>query len=102
MAAGQYAGQSVHKNRRVLSNRRSIKLFLWAAGSIKDSTMKKITFFILIISLIAAFTACNKKSYVAAFDELPQDRMADTIKMVTDALTGAENGWIGVLPTGIG
>jgi hypothetical protein len=39
---------------------------------------------------------------VAAFDELPQDRMADTIKMVTDALTGAENGWIGVLPTGIG
>lgn len=64
--------------------------------------MKKITFFILTIFLAAAFTACEKKSYVAAFDESPQARMADTIKMVTDALTKADNGWIGVLPTGIG
>jgi hypothetical protein len=64
--------------------------------------MKKINFFILIVFLTTAFAGCQKKSYVNAFDESPEERMAAQIKLVEDALTTAENGWIGVLPTGIG
>src|SRR5689334_6970289 len=64
--------------------------------------MKKIISFLLIISLGAAFSGCTKKSFVNAFDESPEERMAAQIKLVEDALTTAENGWIGMLPTGIG
>ncbi len=64
--------------------------------------MKKIVFFILIVLLATGFTGCQKKSFVNAFDEDPQERMAEQIKQVQDALTTAENGWIGVLPTGLG
>jgi hypothetical protein len=64
--------------------------------------MKKIIFFLPIALLAISFSGCQKKSYVNAFDELPQDRMADQIKLVEETLTTAENGWIGVLPTGIG
>jgi len=64
--------------------------------------MKKINSFLLIALLTTAFAGCRKLSYVAAFDQTPQERMAEQIKLVQDALTTAENGWIGVLPTGIG
>jgi hypothetical protein len=64
--------------------------------------MKKIIFFLLIISLGAAFTGCTKKSFVNAFDESPEERMAAQIDLVENTLTTAENGWIGMLPTGIG
>lgn len=64
--------------------------------------MKKIAFFILIVFLATGFTGCKKKSFVSAFDEDPQERMAEQIKLVQTTLTTAENGWIGVLPTGLG
>ena len=64
--------------------------------------MKKIVFFLPIVFLATAFTGCSKKSYVPAFDESPEERIADQIKLVQNTLTTAENGWIGVLPTGIG
>ena len=64
--------------------------------------MKKIIFFLLIIFQVAAFSGCTKKSFVNAFDESPEERMAAQIDLVETALTTAENGWIGMLPTGIG
>src|ERR1044072_9515728 len=84
-----------------------MQLFLRTIGSlinssIKNTTMKKIISFLLIISLGAAFSGCTKKSYVNAFDESPEERMAAQIDLVENALTTAENGWIGMLPTGIG
>jgi hypothetical protein len=64
--------------------------------------MKKIIFYTVIGFLVTAFTGCRKKSYVPAFDESSEERMAAQIKLVQETLTTAENGWIGVLPTGIG
>lgn len=65
--------------------------------------MKKITSISIWTLLISAFFwGCHKESYVAKFDELPQERMADQIKLVQDKLTGAENGWIGTLTTNLG
>lgn len=64
--------------------------------------MKKIIFFLPIVFLATTFAGCTKKSYVNAFDESPEERMAAQITLVEEALTTAENGWIGMLPTGIG
>ncbi len=59
--------------------------------------MKKLIFLLPLV--FAAFWGCKKESYVAKFDELPQKRMADQINLVETTLTGADNGWIGTLPT---
>ena len=64
--------------------------------------MKKTTFFILIVLLTTSFVGCKKQSYVPAFEQTSQERMAEQIKLVQETLTTAENGWIGVLPTAIG
>ena len=60
--------------------------------------MKKVIFFISLLSSIL-LTNCKKESFVATFDKTPQQRMSEQIKLVSDELTGAENGWIGLLPT---
>ncbi len=64
--------------------------------------MKSIKFIIAILALSTIWLGCERKSYVAAFDELPQERVAKVIDSVRTILTGAPNGWIGVLATGTG
>jgi hypothetical protein len=64
--------------------------------------MKKIVFFLLMVFLAAAFAGCKKHSYIAAFEQSPQERIGEQIRLVEEKLTTAENGWIGVLPTGLG
>ncbi len=63
--------------------------------------MKKILYYLLPLAFVALW-GCKKESYVAKFDELPQQRMADQIDLVETTLTGADNGWIGTLPTSSG
>lgn len=63
--------------------------------------MKKVILFISILSVIF-LTNCKKESFVAKFDELPQERLSEQMKLVRDILTQADNGWIGLLPTGSG
>lgn len=64
--------------------------------------MKKILIFSLMSLLVALFGGCQKDSYVAAFDELPQKRMEDTINYVKETLVSAPDGWVAVMPTGEG
>ncbi len=64
--------------------------------------MKKIIYFLLTALLTISFFGCEKESYVAKFDKLPQERMKVQIDSVQSILTGAENGWIGTLPTAQG
>lgn len=61
--------------------------------------MKKIFLYVAALSLMMA---CKKTSYVAKFDKLPQERAAEQIKLVSDALTSATNGWVATLPTQAG
>lgn len=63
--------------------------------------MKKIVVFISILGAVL-LTNCKKESFVAKFDKTPQERMSEQMKLVSDVLTGAEHGWIGLLPTGSG
>lgn len=46
--------------------------------------------------------SCKKDSYIANFDELPQERIGKQIDSVRNILTTADNGWIATLPTGLG
>lgn len=79
------------------------------ANSVLDSVvfrqqsynMKRIVIFIAVLSAIL-LTNCKKESFVAKFDKTPQERMSEQIKMVSDILTQADHGWIGLLPTGSG
>lgn len=52
--------------------------------------------------LAGGFVGCKKDSYVALFDQLPQDRMSDSIKYVQKTLTSAPNGWVAIMPTSFG
>lgn len=63
--------------------------------------MRKLVLFISILSAVLLMN-CTKDSFVAKFDELPQERMSEQIKLVKDILTKADHGWIGLLPTGSG
>ena len=56
---------------------------------------------ILLISVLVIM-GCERKSYIPAFSELPQERVQKQIDTVRSILTGAPNGWIGVLSTGTG
>lgn len=64
--------------------------------------MKKINLISLATLLVISFWGCKKTSYVAKFDQLPQDRIKEQIDLVKSTLTGATNGWIATLPTGLG
>ncbi len=64
--------------------------------------MKKRITFSLMALLAVVFVRCKKESYVALFDQPAQERMGDSIKYVKNALVNAPNGWIGLLPTGLG
>ncbi len=64
--------------------------------------MRTTNYIITALAAVMLLAGCEKKSYVAAFDELPQERVAKQIDSVKTILTGAENGWIGVLSTGTG
>lgn len=61
--------------------------------------MKKIILASILAVAAMGYYGCKKESYVAKFDKLPQERMADQINLVKTTLTGAENGWIATLPT---
>ncbi len=61
--------------------------------------MKKLIYLLPVALITVAFWGCKKESYVAKFDKLPQERMAEQIQLVQSTLTGAENGWIGTLTT---
>lgn len=64
--------------------------------------MKQLKYIIPVLFIAGIFTSCKKDSYVAKFDKSPQERMGEQIDKVYDILTGAENGWIGTLSTGLG
>lgn len=64
--------------------------------------MKKIHLFSIVTLFALIFWGCKKDSYVAKFDQLPQERIGAQIDLVKNALTGSENGWIATLPTGSG
>lgn len=64
--------------------------------------MKTLKYFSFILFLVISFLSCKKESYVAKFDQSPQERMNAQMTLVSDALTGAPNGWIATLPTGLG
>jgi hypothetical protein len=64
--------------------------------------MRSIKNIIAVFAAAVLLASCEKKSYVAAFDELPQERVAKQIDSVRTILTGAANGWIGILSTGTG
>ena len=68
----------------------------------KTIDMKKIHLFSLITLFALSFLGCKKDSYVAKFDQLPQERIGAQIDLVKNALTGSPNGWIATLPTGLG
>lgn len=63
--------------------------------------MRKIFYCIFLISTIFTIS-CTKTSYVAKFDELPQERMSEQMALVQNTLTQAKNGWIGLLTTNLG
>jgi hypothetical protein len=64
--------------------------------------MRSIKNIIAVFAAAVLLASCEKKSYVAAFDELPQERVAKQIDSVRTILTGAANGWVGILATGTG
>lgn len=64
--------------------------------------MRNIKYGIAILALTIVMFGCERKSYVAAFDELPQARVAKVIDSVRTILTGAPNGWVGVMATSTG
>jgi len=49
--------------------------------------------------VLLVFAGCKKQSYVADFDESPEERMTNAIALVNTTLTSAPNGWIATLPT---
>jgi len=61
--------------------------------------MKKILFYIALLFVVVG---CEKSSYVAKFEKLPQERAAEQISLVSTSLTAASNGWIATLPTQAG
>lgn len=64
--------------------------------------MKYKPFLYLLTFTVLSFLACRRDSYVAAFEQLPQERAAEQIALVKEKLTQAPNGWIAVTPTGLG
>jgi len=64
--------------------------------------MKKLIYLLPLALILIGFWGCEKESYVAKFDKLPQERMKAQIDSVKNILTSADNGWIGTLPTAQG
>lgn len=61
--------------------------------------MKKVFIIVLIIS--AFFSACKKEDK-PAFDQSPDERLTETLAAYETQLTGAQNGWNGLLITDSG
>lgn len=61
--------------------------------------MKRILLFIAVLSIMIS---CKKTSYVAKFDKLPQERVAEQLALVSNALSASPNGWVATLPTQAG
>lgn len=64
--------------------------------------MKKISIYLITALLALTYLGCQKKSYVADFDQSPQQRIGDTLNYVKQTLTGSTNGWVAVMPTYFG
>lgn len=64
--------------------------------------MKQIKYLIPVLLFGLFLASCEKDSYVAKFDKSPQERIGEQIELVYNTLTGAENGWIATLSTGLG
>lgn len=62
--------------------------------------MKKLL--ILIGVVMVTISSCKKTEYIAKFDEKPQERAGEQIKLVKDILIGAPNGWIATTTTDLG
>lgn len=56
----------------------------------------------LCIAVLLIMIGCKKTSYVAKFDKLPQERVAEQLSLVSSALSASPNGWIATLPTQAG
>lgn len=61
--------------------------------------MKKILYIFITFLIISG---CKKSSFVADFDQKPEERMSESIALVNNTLIGATNGWIATLPTNAG
>ncbi len=61
--------------------------------------MKKIVYFFMTFLIISG---CKKSSFVADFDQTPEERMSESIALVTNTLTSATNGWNATLSTSAG
>lgn len=61
--------------------------------------MKKILYIFTIFLLISG---CKKSAFVAEFDQLPEERMSESIALVRNTLTSAPNGWTATLSTAAG
>ena len=56
----------------------------------------------LCIAVLSIMISCKKTSYVAKFDKLPQERIAEQLSLVSNALSSSPNGWVATLPTQAG
>lgn len=56
----------------------------------------------LFIAVLLLMIGCKKTSYVAKFDKLPQERVAEQLSLVSNALSSSPNGWVATLPTQAG
>jgi len=62
--------------------------------------MKKLLIFTGL--LIMALFSCKKDSYIAKFNEKPQQRAGEQIQLVKDILVGAKDGWVATTTTDLG
>ncbi len=56
----------------------------------------------LCLAVLSIMISCKKTSYVAKFDKLPQERAAEQLALVSNALSSSPNGWVATLPTQAG
>lgn len=64
--------------------------------------MKRIKYILLLTMTIASFWGCKKESYVAAFEDLPHQRIKAQMDTLNNLLLNTPNGWVGTMSTGLG
>lgn len=64
--------------------------------------MKRIKYILLLTMTIASFLGCKKESYVAAFEDLPHERIKAQMDTLNNLLVNTPNGWVGTMSTGLG
>ncbi len=64
--------------------------------------MKSIKYILLLTMTLASFLGCKKESYVAAFEDLPHERIKAQLDTLNNLLVNTPNGWVGTMSTGLG